>query len=138
MSGYKRKNNMKPVLIPGAKYISSLDEDREKEQKSSRHLWMLSKELNECTSSCLLFYQRTSCISSTNISLWLLLLFFVVYALSDPIMYSMLFPSLSFVREVISFELCFKMRFHICIIHSTVIVIRIYPSNKCTKKLSLF
>ncbi len=80
MSGYKRRNNMKTVLIPRAKYISSLIEHRERErrkkgQQSRRHLSMSSKESNECTSSCLLFYQRTSCISSTNISLHLLFLF---------------------------------------------------------------
>ena len=91
---------------------------------------MSSKELNECTSSCLLFYQRTSYISRTWIVLFSHCFSFVEHTSSDPIMYPMLFLlSLSFVRSfvcLISFELYFEMKFHIYVTHCLVILLRIY------------
>lgn len=73
---------MTTIVIPSSEITFlrwlSIGDRKKKGQKSSRHLWMSSKELNECPSSCLLslFNQRTSCISNVNIFLYLLLLFF--------------------------------------------------------------
>jgi hypothetical protein len=97
-----------------------LEREKKKEQKLSRHLCTSSKELYECTSSCLLFYQRANFSLNKNTSPYYFL--FLGICLVWPYYVFDALP-IPFARSFIFFWTLFENEFHMRITHSIVIVI---------------
>jgi hypothetical protein len=86
-------------------------EREKKEQKLSRHLCTSSKELYECTSSCLLFYQRANFSLNKNTSPYYFLFLGICLVWPNYVFDALPIPfARSFVR-LFSFELYLKTSF---------------------------